>query len=79
MYSLFDLRVYLKGGTTEQAEKIAFVRTAVAVEVGEQAVYFVIVDEYAPGIVAQSGHKGLDGGVNHHVTLALRHFHFFGQ
>ena len=28
-----------KGGTTEQAEKVAFVRTVVAVEVGEQAVY----------------------------------------
>lgn len=68
-----------EGGTTEQAEKVAFVRTVVAVEVGEQAVYFVIVDEYAPGIVAQSGHKGLDGGVDYHVTLALWHFHFFGQ
>ena len=68
-----------EGGTTEQAKKIAFVRTVVAVEVGEQAVYFVIVDEYATGIVAQSGHKSLDGGVDHHVTLSLRQFHFFRQ
>lgn len=73
------LACVFEGGTTEQAEKVAFVRTVVAVEVGEQAVYFVIVDEYAPGIVAQSGHKSLDGGVDHHVTLSLRQFHFFRQ
>ena len=59
----------------EQAQKIAFVRTVVTVEVGKQAVYLIIVYEHSTGIVTHGRNKGFHGRVDHHMTLPLWHLH----
>ncbi len=69
----------LERRAAERAEKIAFIRTVVAVEVGKQAFKFIAVKDYALRIIAHGTDQRLYGRVDNHMTPAPRSLHLLRQ
>lgn len=65
----------LERSATERAEKITFIRTIVAVEVGKQAFKFIAVKDHTVRIIAHGTNQCLDGRVNNNMTPAPRSLH----